>query len=347
MKTHRKLMIYVAGFALALGLAPVSAQDDGTPPDPGEQPQHRQQVREQIRERINQDPALDSQQRQRMEQNLERCLRLGLDDAQVEAMFPLEGREGQIQARHMLQWQERVMASAEEGLAEDLLTDKLREGRMKGVDASAIDGAMDRLQQHLRLAHREMTRAAEGGVTPSPDAATERQLQRGMAMDLWRGLHEEDLEHLGERARGRARDGSCSMVDLAAAAETTTEFVESGVERLRSREMVGAAIEQGVPAREIREMGHVVRVASRRNGPPEEMIDWLENRLRHRQTMDGLVREMMHHGWLGPRDMSGPGGNSPVDNVIGSPGRHGDGSGDGTGGDGPHGGGQQGNGNGN
>ena len=134
MTTHRKLMIYVAGIALILGLVPVAAQDSDTTPDPGEQPQHRQQLREQIRERIHQDPALDPQQRQRMEQNLERCLRLGLDDAQVEALFPMDGREGPNQARHMLQWQERVMTATEEGLAEDLLTDKLREGRMKGVD---------------------------------------------------------------------------------------------------------------------------------------------------------------------------------------------------------------------
>ena len=323
MTTNRKLMICLAGIALVLGLIPAAAQGDGTNPDPGDQPQERQRLREQIRERIQQDPALDPQQRQRMEQNLERCLKLGLGDDQVEAMFPAAGRESKTASRHMLQWQERVMTAAEAGLAEDLLTDKLREGRMKGVDASAIDGAMDRLQQNLRLAHREMTRAVEDGVAPSPDAATKRQLQRGMAMDLWRGLQEGDLEHLREQARERARDGSCSMVDLAAAAETTTDLVESGIEHQRSREMSGEAIRQGFTAREIREMGHVVRVASRHGGPPEDMVDWLQNRLRYGESMEGLVREMMHHGWLGPRDMSGPGGNSPVDNVIGGPGRHG------------------------
>jgi hypothetical protein len=327
MKTNRKLTICLAGIALVLGLIPVAAQEDGTDPGPGDQPQERQRLREQIRERIQQDPALDPQQRARMEQNLERCLRLGLDDEQVAALFPMSDREGQTAARHMLQWQERVMTAAEAGLAEDLLTDKLREGRMKGVDPTAIDGAMDRLQQHLRLAHREMTRAVEDGVTPSPDGTTERQLQRGMAMGLWRGLNEQDLEHLREQARVRARDGSCSMVDLAAAAETTTDLVENGIGHERSREMTGAAIQQGFTAREIRELGHVVRVAARRGGPPEEMVDWLQNRLRYGESMDGLVREMMHHGWLGPRDMSGPGGNSPVDNVIGGPGRHGSGPG--------------------
>jgi len=327
MTTNRKLMICLAGIALVLGLIPVAAQDDGGAPDPGEQLQDRDRLREQIRERIGQDPSLDPQQRERMQQNLERCLRLGLRDDQVEALFPIAGQDGESASQHMLQWQERVMTAAEAGLAEDLLTDKLREGRMKGVDGAAIDRAMERLQQHLRAAHREMARAVEDGVTPSPDAATERQLQRGMAMDLWRGLHDEDLEHLRERARDRARDGSCSMVDLAAAAETTTDFVESGVERLRSREMTGAAIDQGYSAREIREMGHVVRVTARRGGPPEEMVDWLENRLRYGESMEGMVREMMHHGWLGPRDMSGPGGNSPVDNAIGGPGRHGSGPG--------------------
>jgi hypothetical protein len=332
MTVNRKLIIGLAGIALVLGLFPVVAQDDGGDPDPGEQPQDRHRLREQVRERIEQDPSLDPQQRERMQQNLERCLRLGLRDDQVEALFPIAGRQGETPSRHMLQWQERVMTAAEAGLAEDLLTDKLLEGRMKGVDETAIDRAMERLEHHLQAAHREMTRAVEDGVAASPNAATERQLQRGMAMDLWRGLHEEDLEHLRERARERARDGSCSMVDLAAAAETTTDLVESGVERLRSREMTGSAIDQGYSAREIREMGHVVRVTARHGGPPEEMVDWMQNRLRYGESMEGMVREMMHHGWLGPRDMSGPGGSSPVDNVIGGPGRHGSGPGGDTGG---------------
>ena len=214
---------------------------------------------------------------------------------------------------------------------------------MKGVDPASIDRAMDRLQQHLRAAHREMNRAIEGGVTASPDVATARQLQRGIAMDLWRGLHEEDLEQLQLRARERARVRNCSMVDLAAAAETTTDLIESGVERRRSREMTGAADEQGYSAREIREMGHVVRVAARHGGPPEDMVGWMENRLRYGDSMEGMVREMMHHGWLGPRDMSGPGGNSPVDNVLGGPGYHGGGQGGDPGGD--PGGGNPGNGN--
>jgi len=195
--------------------------------------------------------------------------------------------------------------------------------------------AGDHPQQHLRAAHREINRAVEGGVSPSPDAGTARRLQRGIAMDLWRGLHEEDLEQLQLRARERAQVRNCSMIDFAAAAETTTELIESGIERQRSREMTGTAVEQGYSAREVREMGHAVRVAARRGGPPEDMVAWLENRLRHGESMDGMVREMMHHGWLGPRDMSGPGGNSPVDNVIGGPGRHGNGPGGDPGGNNP------------
>lgn len=327
MTVNRKLMIGLVGVALVLGLAPAAAQDDGAPAGSHQQSQDRSRLREQVRERIAQDPSLDAGQRERMQQNLERCLSLGLGDKQIEALFPIEGPHGETPSRHMLRWQEQVMAAAEAGLAEDLLTDKLLEGRMKGVDGMSIDRAMDRLQGHLATAHREMARAVADGVAAGPDDATDRQLQRGMAMDLWRGLHEEDLEQLRERARERARDGSCSMVDLAAAAETTTDLIESGLERARSREMTGAAIAQGYSAREIRELGHVVRVTARRGAPPEEMVEWLENRLRYGASMEGMVREMMHHGWLGPRDMSGPGGSSPVDNVIGGPGRHGSGDG--------------------
>jgi len=328
-------MACIAVITLLSGWVPGLAQDDDADAPPGAQAQEREQLRQQIRDRIQQDPTLDPQLRERLEQHLERCLRLGLHDDQIETLFPLQGGESPARTRQMLQWQERVMTAAEEGLAEDLLTDKLREGRMKGVADQAIDQAMDRLQQQLRVAQREMSRAVEEGVEPSPDAAAERQLQRGMAMDLWRGLHEEDLEHLREQARDRARDADCSMVDLAAAVETTTDLVESGIDREQSRELAGSAISRGYSAREIRELGNAVRLAAKRGGPPEEMVQWLQNRLRYGESMDGMVREMMHQGWLGPRDMSGPGGHSPVDNVIGGPGRHG---GDGGGGSGSTGG---------
>ena len=161
-------MICLAGIVFVLGLPPAMAQG-GDAPDSGEQSQERRQLREQIQERIHQDPSLEPQQRERMQNYLEQCLSLGLRDDQIEALFPMDGEGSRTRSRHMLQWQERVMTAAEAGLAEDLLTDKLREGRMMGADAAAIDQVMERLPVEypggvLRLRPRWVTRSVRDRV---------------------------------------------------------------------------------------------------------------------------------------------------------------------------------------
>jgi hypothetical protein len=150
-------------------------------------------------------------------------------------------------------------------------------------------------------------------------------------MNMWRGLREDDLDQLRVQARDRARERDCSTVELAAAAETATDLIDSGIGHDQATDVMGAALKQGYSAREMRELGHAVRVTAQRGGPPEEMVGWVQSRLRSGDPMQRMVREMMNHGWLGPRDMSGPGGNSPVDNVVGGPGRHGGGDRDGGG----------------
>jgi len=258
-----------------------------------------------------------------MENQLERCLRLGLSDDQVEGLFPMPGAGNGMTAANMLRMQERVMAAAEAGLPVDLLADKLREGRMKGAAADAIEAAVVRMEEHARVAQREMRRAVEEGITPHGEEHAERHLQRGLALDMWRGLHEGDLVHLREQARLRARDGSCSTTELAAAAETTTALIEQGLDRQRSREMLGSGLQQGYTAEEMRRLGAMAQAAHRRGGPPEEVLELMEEQVQEGMQLEEMMRQMMRHGWMGPGDMQGHGAHSPVDDVIGGPGHHG------------------------
>jgi hypothetical protein len=279
-------------------------------------------LHERIQSRIQESPALDAGQREKMERNLERCLHLGMRDYQVEGLFPMPGEHGRMDPAQLLDMQERVLASADSGLPAGLLADKIREGRMKGVAPDVLAGVMQRLETHMSVAHREMGLAVAEGVTPTGNEKAERHLQRGLALDMWRGLHEEDLEQIREHASQRAMHMSCSTIDLAAAAETATELIEQGIEPARARDMVGMGLDQGYSAQEMRQIGQMAMNSTKHGAPPEETLRWMEHQMHNGAQTDEMMRQMMQHGWLGPRDMYGPGGCSPVDDVMGGPGHH-------------------------
>jgi hypothetical protein len=313
--SQRRLFFLMLLLMLAAAVwTPAAAQNETTDPE---------QLRQRILDRIRTESGMDEAQRMRMENQLERCLRLGLSEDQVEGLFPMPGAGNGMTAANMLRMQARVMAAAEAGLAADLLAGKLREGRMKGAAPDAIEAAVVRMEEHLRVAQREMRRAVEEGVTANGEQSAELHLQRGAALDIWRGLHEEDLAHLREQARLRARDGSCSTTELAAAAETTTALIEQGLDRQRSREMLGLGLRQGYTAEEMRRLGAMAQAAHSRGGPPEEVLAMLEEHVLEGMQLEEMMRQMMRHGWMGPGDMQGHGAHSPVDDVIGGPGHHG------------------------
>jgi hypothetical protein len=324
MSNPKTLRIVAATCLALLAVAAAAAQD--ADPASADRQRDRERVQQQIRQRIEQAPGLDSGQRERMRSNLEQCLRLGLTEDQIEGLFPARGRPDSVDGQALLRYQERVIEAAREGLDSGLLADKAREGRMKGVGAEAIDGALERVQRQLRVAHRAMVQAADDGVTPAADTPTRLQLQRGMALDLWRGLEQGDLDRLRAGARLRSRDGSCSMIELAAASESATELIEAGFERDGAVGLVATALERGLEARELRELGRLTRTAARREQDRGEMLAWMQRRMQRGDPLDATARQMMHQGWLGPRDLAGPGGSSPVDNVIGGPGHQGPGA---------------------
>jgi hypothetical protein len=314
MSQRRSCCLFLVVALALLAWMPATGQDVTTDPE---------QLEQRIRDRIRATSGIDEAQRTRMENQLERCLGLGLSDDQVEGLFPMPGARNGMSAADMLRMQQRVLAAAEEGLPVDLLAAKLREGRMKGAPPDTIEVAISRMEEHLRIARREMRRAVKEGVVPHQEAGQEQHLQRGLALDMWRGLGEGDLAHLREQARLRARDGSCSTTELAAAAETATVLMEQGQDRRRVREMLGQGLRQGYTAEEMRRIGAMAQAAHRRGGPPEEVLAMLEEQLQQGARLEEMFRHMMRQGWMGPGDIQGHGAHSPVDDVIGGPWRHG------------------------
>jgi hypothetical protein len=305
---------------------PVDEHHNAVGEDPGTGSDHdRMALHDRIRDRIHDAPGLSTTDRRQMMQHLDTCLQLGLRDDQIEGLFPMGGSDRRMNAQDLMTAQEQVIRAAHSGMPADLLADKFREGRMKGAAPEAIGGAMHRMEEHMVAAHQQMNHAIANGVTPSGDEWTDRHLHRGLALDMWRGLSDDDLEVLRDHAMQRISGGECSIVEFAAAAETTTEFIEQGVAHQRSRHMVGTSLEQGYSAEEMRQLGQMMRSAGGHGGPTDEMLTWMEQHMAGGEHMDDMTQQMIHMGWLGPRDMHGPGGHSPVDDVMGGPGHPGSG----------------------
>jgi hypothetical protein len=315
---QRKFLYTLFALLLAVTLwTPAVSQEEP------EEPADQNRLHERIRERIRTEEGMEDAQRMRMENQLERALRLGLSDDQVEAMFPMPG-PGDMSVALMLKLQQRVMDAAEEGMAAGLLADKMREGRMKGAPEEAIDAAMQQLEKHLAVAYQEMRRAVENGITPHQEEGAELRIQEGLALNMWRGLGEEDLEPLMAQARIRARDGSCTTTELAAAAESATELMEQEMNRERVREMVGTALRQGYTAEEMRQLAVMVKAAHKNGQSEEEVLETVEEQLEEGLKLQEMVQHMIRHRWMGTRDLEvGHGVHSPVDDVIGGPWRNG------------------------
>jgi len=308
----------VAVFALVAGAAGVAvAAGAGA----AVKEQDRLELQSRVQARIQADARLDTGQRERMEQNLRRCLRLELGEDQIGGLFPDPASGDGVPAEALIALQDRVVESGESGLAADLLADKVREGRMKRAGAPAIERAVERLDQQLRLAEHQLTAAREAGVAPAGDPAAERRLQKGLALDLWRGLEVGDLDRLRARAEERARDRDCSVIDLAAAAETATDLLEVGADRGRAVGFAEEGLQRGLEAAEMRRLGRMAQIAARGGEAPGPVLDTLRQQLRSGATVDAMMQQMLQYGWLGPRDIGGPAGQSPVDNVIDGPGR--------------------------
>jgi hypothetical protein len=273
------------------------------------------------RDRIDQDSSLNEAQRDRMQTRLQDCKDLAVSGDQLDALFPEGG--SQYSAESRLRMQERVLELAREGQPVDLLCEKIGEGEMKRAREQDVEKAVQRMGEYVGEAHRYMEQAKGDGVSGLDNAADERHLQRGLTMNMWRGLEEGELAQLRTQARERLRDGSCNLTDLSAAAETATELKEMGVGSDRAMSLCGEALRQGYPAEDIRGLGHMVMAAHMNGESGDEMCDQLQDRVRDHEGFGDMQQHMIQNGWMGPESMGhGYGGGSPVDDVMGG-GHHG------------------------
>jgi hypothetical protein len=322
----RLIPVFVAVLLIAFTAGAASAQTDGGAAQARESNQIRNAaqnpqgdaLRQRIRERIENDAALEQQDRDRLRRHLGECQELGLDDETVAMLFD-ESKPLQKQIR----MQERILTLAREGLPHEPVVQKLREGRQKGADDGAIERVCERMEEDVRAANRVMVRAREDGLGRG-DADAERARTRDMAMNMWRGVSEDECDQLRERARLRLRDGSCTTEELVVSAETAVKLRDMGIERGRALEVAGEALQNGYTTREMRQMGWMVMTAASHGGPRDDVLDTIERGIRDRNQLTEMSQEMWQRGWMGPADEHGGhhGGNMMNDAPGGSPGGH-------------------------
>lgn len=256
-------------------------------------------LRERIQKRIQSEDGLQAQEREQLQKHLGECKQLGLDEETTAALF-----DEATPLKNQIRAQARVLAMVREGLPVEPVMQKLREGRQKGVSGEVLERVCAQMEQNVRTANRFMKRAHEDGVAPGSDEA-ERRRTREMAMHIWRGLNDEEMDQLRERARLRLRDGSCTTEELTAAAETATKLKEMGVERGRALRLAGDALQNGYNAQEMNQLRWMVMTAHMHGGPQDEVLDTLEKGIRSQYQLKQMVQQMWQHGWMGPADEHG------------------------------------------
>jgi hypothetical protein len=271
------------------------------------------QTRERIQERIRTAQDLSAGERASMEANLGACLRAGVTDAELETVFPGSTRGKSISTRTMLELQARVRALAQDGLPVEPVLAKVREAQMKGVPEAGLAQVGERVEKQVREAKRIVAQAKADGIQPASDARHERQQIRELAQQMWRGTSPEDVDELRARMHERARSRSCSVEDLVAASETATRLREEGVEARRAMRVTGEALRRGYGAGEMRRLQYMMVYRHREGRAIKGLADDFEHCLDAGMDSGRMYQFMMQHGWMGPGDVQGPGGSSPID----------------------------------
>jgi hypothetical protein len=297
--------------------------------------------RQQVREIIDGHPGMDEAMRDRMQNNLERCMQYGMTGEEVHALFPGDRTHGMDQMEHMLSMQDLVLGLADGDFPIGPMMEKIMEGRMKNVPANRLEHVLDQTQHNIRHSHQMMMGAIEGGVQAPSTRTGMHNANSQLSHCLWDGLTEEGMDQIRERAMDRAHDGSCSTDDFVAACQTATQFNHGGISHDQAVQLAGEAMHHGYSASDMRTMGYMMMTGSGMEGHHAEMMNHMHGWIQEGMTMDEMTHHMMEGGWMGPADMMGAGGHHGMDNMgMSGPGHDGGMHGDDDGGhDGGHGGG--------
>ncbi len=277
---------------------------------------------DELRSRIESCPSLDAGQRGAMLGNLEEVLRLGASPVEIEPAFPRHGGELGIDPSAMVRIQDRVRDMLSDGLPPQLLLDKLREGEVKGVPAPMLERAVVQMENNVRRAHRFLSEMPSVGGNHEVDPQHQQMLERHLALNMWSGLEEGDLDHLLDRSR--MRETACAPSDLVSATDVLTIARQRGMDRDQALDLVGDAIESGYTHQEMRTLGAMM-AATEMDQHGDQVRDHLRQGMDHHRDFAEMADEMMSWGWMGPADMDRNGGwHSMMDDWLGGgPGDHG------------------------
>ncbi len=328
-KKYTGLLVLLAAFFIHAGLA--MGQNETQNSD-------RQWVRD-IRQNIEQHSPADSPQSDQLMANLDRCLNQGMNSEQVQTMFSAGDFDNPDQVRDMLAHQDRILVVGEAGLPMEPMMEKFREGHMKHARAEMMDRVLAQTDHNIRVSDRVVRETVAGGVHPSGHPGEINSAIVDVSRCLWDGLHEEDLEHIGQNARMQSRNGGCGLGEFVAANQAATRFTQSGMQRHQAVVMASEALHNGYSAQEMHTMGDMMMTGTHWDGDHQEMMDNMGDWIHQGMSMDEMTEHMMDGGWMGPADMMGPGGSHPMNDMgWGGAGHHGgmgdDGMGGGMGDDG-------------
>jgi hypothetical protein len=277
---------------------------------------------DQLRDRIRTNESMDAQLRGAMLDNLEECLNQGMTPDDIEVMFPRHGADSEMDAGTMLRMQQRVREMISGGHSPGLMLDKMREGHVKGVAMPMLERAVTRTETNMRRANEFL--GGMDSAAPDMDAGPQHRqmLERHLALNMWSGLEDGDLDHL--RDRSRMRDHSMSRSDLVSATDVLTVARQRGMDRGDALDLVGDAIEAGYTHREMRMLGSMMTAAGM-DDHGDKVREHLRDGMDHHREFAEMADEMMSWGWMGPADMDQAGGwHSMMDDWLGGgPGDHG------------------------
>jgi hypothetical protein len=325
---HRIFSTALVTSLLALGAAEATAQTDGAGHGKldGQTAMERGQgdvSRDQLHSEIDAAGDLSMEERETMHANLDACFQMNMPGPMLQAVFPGSSHR-HMSGEAMIGLQNRIMTTGRDGLPVEPMLAKIQEGRTKGVPGPVLERACNRMDGYLRAADRIMTQSRDHGLEPPGDPAQRHRMHQEMAMQMWRGMSEENYGQLGEQARMRLRDGSCGIADLVSAGETATRLQEEGVATARAVRVTGEALRHGYRANEMMQLQYIVMNRQRTGDTMDRFMGDMEYCLGSGMQVEQMYEYMMQHGWMGPGHMSGPWGSQYMDN-MGGPGHHGSG----------------------
>jgi hypothetical protein len=286
---------------------------------------------------------LSSMATEQLKASTRQMIRHGIDSEQGLRMTQ-NMLTNRFEEQHVLKAQRMIMNAGEEGLPVAPLMEKASEGMAKQIQAGNILEAMEKVRSRYAFAYRQAKALTqEAGETPDIGDA--------IAQALAAGLHDDDVEKIGnklqQRAQGAAKaEGGALAREAFCAARDMTRLRAAS---MAATDAVGQALDRGYRAQDMKTMRdsfltHIGQASSAtdlardyagaiRRGQRPEML-WSSSRLDSDLTRRGIGARGSDGGFgTGGTSGSGSGGASGGSGGFGS---GGNGHGSGGGGRGGH-----------